>query len=103
MSAATDAATAAADATTDVVEKIVDNSAKTLTYVAVVVGAAWIVGWAVRNFGERAMDAADAAGLFAPPAYAQVIPIRDDDQGDDVDQGDGDDTYAEQADGQWAQ
>jgi hypothetical protein len=100
------ATTAAAEATAEVVETVIDNSGKTLAYVALVAGASFAVFYLVRNYGERAMDAAGAAGLLDPPQrFENVVPLFMD-TGDGDDQGDGepeDVTYREQADGQWAQ
>lgn len=99
---AADAVTAAADTTTEVVETIIDNSGKTLAFVAAVAAGALAVGWLVRQYGERAMEHATAAGLLDPPFYAEpaAAPPEDDDHEDD-DQGA--DEQPETGDGSWAQ
>jgi hypothetical protein len=100
--AAAAAAETAAEATVEVVETIVDNSGKILTYVAVVVGGALVVGWLTRRFGEAAMDAAAEMGTLAPPAWAlaPTQPAPDDDPDDDDPEPDY--PAPEVADGQWA-
>lgn len=65
------AATAAADATAEVVETVIDNSGKTLAYVATVVGAAFAVGWVIRHYGER-LTAGAPNVVDEPPEYIYV-------------------------------
>jgi hypothetical protein len=98
--AAAETATAAAETTAEVVETVIDNSGKTLAFVAAVAGGALAVGWLVRRFGESAMDAAAGAGHFDPPVY-EPAPHTPDIPGDD-DEDQGDDDGGETGDGSWA-
>lgn len=104
------AAAAAVETATDVVETVIDNSGKTLAYLALLGGASFVVYQLVRRYGEHAMDAAESAGYLSPPSYATVTPIRpaDDAQVPDDDEAPeaapyGGSEYAETGDGQWAQ
>lgn len=101
---AADAATAAADTTTEVVETIIDNSGKTIAFAALLLGGALAVGWLVRQYGERAMDAAAGAGLLDPPTLPEP-PAPADIDGTDIheDDDDQDDDQPETGDGSWAQ
>lgn len=99
--AAADTAAAAADGAAEVVERVIDNSAKTLAFVALVVGGALGVAWLTRRFGESAMDAAEQRGLLDPPMM--FVPADPDDTADqDDDEDEGDPRQAETGDGSWA-